>query len=84
MSDIYLCFQRNARLEFEECHIPGQNNFLNPHFYSVPILPLGHSCPLQTLLLSDLVGCDRPLQIVMVFWCTVIVSRGLSHPTQKV
>ncbi len=30
----YLCFQRNAPLQFEECHIPGQNTFLNPHFYS--------------------------------------------------
>jgi hypothetical protein len=24
----------------------------------VPLLPLGHSCPLQTILLSDLVGCE--------------------------
>jgi hypothetical protein len=47
-------------------------------------LTLGHSCPLQTILLSDLVGCDSPLQAVMAFWCTVIVSKGLSHPTQKV
>ncbi len=31
----YLCFQRNAPMQFEECHIPGQNTFLNPHFYSV-------------------------------------------------
>ncbi len=22
-------------MQFEECHIPGQNTFLNPHFYSV-------------------------------------------------
>jgi hypothetical protein len=29
----------------------------------VPLLPLGHSCPLQTILLGDLVGCDSPLQI---------------------
>ena len=34
----------------------------------VPFLPLGHSCPLQTILLSDLVGCDSPLQIVMAVW----------------
>jgi len=27
----------------------------------VPFLPLGRSCPLQTILLSDLVGCDGPL-----------------------
>ncbi len=34
----------------------------------VPLLLLGPSCPLQTILLSDLVGCDSPLQIVMVIW----------------
>ncbi len=31
----------------------------------VPLLPLGHSRPLQTIQLSDLVGCDSPLKIVM-------------------
>ncbi len=36
------------------------------------------------MLLNDLVGCDSPQQIVMAFWHTNIVSRGLSHPTQKV
>ena len=30
-----------------------------------------------------LVGYDSPLQVVMAFWRTIIVSRGLSHPTQK-
>jgi hypothetical protein len=50
----------------------------------VPLLPLRRYCPLQTILLSDLVGCDSPLQIVMATWRTIIVSRGLSHPTQKV
>ncbi len=34
----YSCFQRNAPMQFEECHIPGQNTFLNPHFYSVPAI----------------------------------------------
>ncbi len=34
----------------------------------VPLLPLGRSCPLQTILLSDLVGCDSPLQVVMAIW----------------
>ncbi len=48
----------------------------------VPFLPLGPSCPLQTFLLSDPVGCDSPLQIVMAFWRTIIVSRGLSHHTR--
>jgi hypothetical protein len=47
-------------------------------------LPLGCSCPLQTILLNDLVGCDSPFQIVMAFWHTINISRGLSHPTQKV
>jgi hypothetical protein len=49
----------------------------------VPLLPLGGSCPLQTILLSDLVGFDSPLQIVKAVWCTIIGSKGLSHPTQK-
>jgi hypothetical protein len=48
-----------------------------------PLMPIGRSCPLQTILLNDLVGCDSPLQIVMVVWRTIIFSRGLSHPTQK-
>jgi hypothetical protein len=61
----------------------------------VTLLPLEPSFPLQTILLSDLVGCgDSPLQIVMVIWRTflkfevpqtvVIVSSSLSHPTQEV
>ncbi len=37
----------------------------------VPLLPLGPSCPLQTILLSDLVGCDSPHQIVIVIWRTL-------------
>jgi len=48
----------------------------------VSFLPLGRSCPLKTILPRDLVGCNSPLQIVMAFWLTIIVSRGLSHPTQ--
>jgi hypothetical protein len=47
----------------------------------VPFLLLGHYCPLQTILLSGLVGCDSPLQIVMAFWRTIFVSKGLTpHP----
>jgi hypothetical protein len=42
----------------------------------LPFLPLGRSCPLQTILLGDLVRCDSPLPI----WRTIIVSRGLSTP----
>ncbi len=38
----------------------------------VPLLPLGASCPLQTTLLSDLVGCCSPLQIIMVVWHTFL------------
>jgi len=30
----------------------------------VSFLPLGRSCPLQTILLCGLVGCDGPLQMV--------------------
>ncbi len=47
----------------------------------MPFLPF---YPLQTILLNDLVGCDSPLQIVMAFRRTIIVSRGLSNQTQKV
>jgi hypothetical protein len=36
----------------------------------VPLLPSGHYCPLQTILLSDLVGCYSLLQIVMAVPCT--------------
>jgi hypothetical protein len=55
----------------------------------VTFLPLGRFCPLQTILKSDLFGCDSPLQIVMapflkVRQTAIIVSRGLSHPTQEV
>jgi hypothetical protein len=49
---------------------------------------------ISCLLLSDLVGCDSPLQIVITVWHTffkfearqtaIIVSSGLSHPTQEV
>jgi hypothetical protein len=33
----------------------------------VTLLPLGRSCPLQTILLSDLVMCDSLLQIIWPF-----------------
>jgi hypothetical protein len=33
----------------------------------VPVLPLEPSCPLRTILLSDLVGCGS-LQIVTAIW----------------
>jgi hypothetical protein len=46
----------------------------------VPFLPLVSSCPLQTILLSDLVGFDSPLQIVMAVWHTNIFSRGPVKP----
>jgi hypothetical protein len=60
----------------------------------VPLLPLGPSCPLQTVLLSDLVGCGNPLQIVMAIWRTflkfearqtvIVVCSGLPHPTHQI
>jgi hypothetical protein len=40
--------------------------------------------PSANYLLSDLVRCDSALQIVLAFRPSSIVSRGLSHPTQKV
>ncbi len=60
----------------------------------MPLLPLGPSCPLQTILLSDLVWYDSPLQIEMVVWraffkfkasqLAMIVCYRLPHPTQHV
>jgi hypothetical protein len=38
----------------------------------VPLLPLGHSCTLQTILLSDLAGCDSLLQKVLAAWRTFL------------
>ncbi len=31
----------------------------------MPLLPSGRPCPLQTILLSDPIGCESPLQIIM-------------------
>jgi hypothetical protein len=60
----------------------------------VPLLPLGPSCPLQTILLSDLLGFDSPLQLVLDLWTAFLqlevhqtaikVSSGLPHLTQQV
>jgi hypothetical protein len=60
----------------------------------VPLLPLGPSCPLKTILLTDLLGCYSPLQIVMAIWriffkfeayrTAITICRGLSRPTQQV
>jgi len=49
----------------------------------VSFLPFGCSCPLQTILLRDLIVCDCPLQIVMAFWHTILFSRGLSLQTKR-
>jgi hypothetical protein len=38
----------------------------------VPLLPLGPSCPLPTILLSDPVGHGCLLQIQMTFWHTCL------------
>jgi hypothetical protein len=45
----------------------------------VPLLLLGPSCPLKTILLSNQVLCDSLLQIVMV----IKVNSGLPHPNNK-
>jgi hypothetical protein len=58
----------------------------------VPLMPLGPSCPLQTILLSDLVGCGSLLQIVMAvgisFFTFKVCQQPLyslqPHPTQHV
>jgi hypothetical protein len=36
--------------------------------YKVPLMPLGPSCPLQAVLLGDLVRVWQPMQIVMAIW----------------
>jgi hypothetical protein len=50
----------------------------------VPFLPLGRSCPLQTILLSDLVGCDSPLQIVMAVCPTTPDPESLNSNKKRV
>jgi hypothetical protein len=45
--------------------------WLSSGLISGPKVPIGPSCPLQTILLSDLIGCGSPLQIVMTFWRTL-------------
>ncbi len=60
----------------------------------MPLLPIGRSCALETILLSDLVGCDSPLHIVMAIWrafkkfeaskTAIIVNSGPPHPTQQI
>ncbi len=62
--------------------------------HKVCLLLLGHSCLLQTILLSDLIRCDSPLQIAMAIWRTflkfgacqtaIIVSSRLPHQAQQV
>jgi hypothetical protein len=44
------------------------------------LLPFGPPCPLQTILLRDLVGYDSPLKIVMTVWCTFF--KNLKHAKQ--
>jgi hypothetical protein len=59
------------------------------------LLPLGPSCPLQIILLSDLVVCGSQLQKVMALWriffllfearqTAIIVCIGFPHLTQQV
>jgi hypothetical protein len=36
--------------------------------HKVPVLTLRTSCPLQAILLGDLVRCGSLLQVVMVVW----------------
>jgi hypothetical protein len=46
----------------------------------VILLPFGPSCPLQTILLSDLVGCDTALQIIMVFGALFSNLKQVKQP----
>jgi hypothetical protein len=49
----------------------------------VLFLTLGRSCPLQTILLSDLVECDSPLHIVMAFWSIILSAEGCHTQPRK-
>jgi hypothetical protein len=46
----------------------------------VPLLHLGPSCPLQTILLSDPNRCDNPLQILMDVWRIFFNLKGAMQP----
>ncbi len=61
----------------------------------VHLLPLGPSCCLQTILMSDLVRSDSLLQIVMAVWRTFFLTfevyqtaniaiSGLSHSIKQI
>jgi len=49
----------------------------------VPLLPVRISCTLQTILLSDLVWCDRLLQIVMVFGALFLNLKRAKQPVVR-
>ena len=46
----------------------------------MPFLLLGRSCPLQTILLSDLIGSDSPLLTIMVRQKAITICRGQERP----
>ncbi len=49
----------------------------------VSLLPLGPSCRLQTILLSDLVGCACQLQIELAVWRTFFLNlKRAKQPLQ--
>ncbi len=53
----------------------------------VPSLPFGPPCPLQTILLSDLVGCSPPLTIqytVKKFIDFPVPRRDVTYQTNPV
>jgi hypothetical protein len=41
---------------------------------------LGPSCPLQAILLGDLIGCGKSLQIVMAVWRTFLNLKPAKRP----
>ncbi len=40
--------------------------------HKVPLMPHGHPCPQQLILLGDLVRYKIPLKIIMAVWCTFL------------
>jgi hypothetical protein len=76
---------RHHKLKIVLPELPLVSPYVDLAQRQVHLLPLGPSCPLQTILQSDLVGCDIPLQIVMVVWRAFLKFKAsLLHVATKV
>jgi hypothetical protein len=68
---VTLAFKKNNRSSIGLEIRPQKSAFIA---FSSPLPPL------QTILMSDLVGCDSPLQMVMAVWRTFF--KNLKHSKQ--